>query len=454
MGEMVQYEMHVGTFTPEGTFESAIPRLTDLAELGVNTIQLMPVAQFSGNRNWGYDGVYPFAPQNSYGGPVGLKRFVDACHGLGLNVLLDVVYNHWGPEGNYLAQFGPYFTEEYRIPWGSAVNLDGPWSDGVREYLIANMAHWFENYRMDGLRVDAIHAMFDKGAVPFWHLAQERLGEIERRLGRKLLLIAESDLNSPKVVLPPETGGLGFDAQWLDDFHHIVYVLLDKNGHTHYEDFGSMEQLAKAYREGFVHSGEYVRFRKRKHGASSAGLPGDRFVAFVQNHDQAGNRVRGERLSVLVDFERLKLGAAALLLAPYVPLLFMGEEYGEDAPFFFFADFSDPELMRAYREGRKTQFAAFHWGGGEPPDPFDPATREASVLRWDKRHAGRHRVLRRWHKTLIALRARPALGERRPGAAAPERGGKRGAVVPFQFLRARDPLSGAGPRRGRRGMDP
>lgn len=300
-GEWAIYELHVGAFTPEGTFDAAIGRLDDLAELGINAIELMPVAQFPGARNWGYDGVYPFAVQNNYGGPEGLKRFVDACHSRNLAVVLDVVYNHWGPEGNYAARFAPYFTDAYRTPWGAAVNLDGPWSDGVRAFILDNMRHWFLDYRIDALRVDAIHAMYDQSAIHLWQEASARVQAMSREAGRPLRLIAESDLNAPRVVAGAAQGGYGFDAQWLDDFHHALYVVVHPEGKRHYPDFGDLRQLAKAYVEGFVHGGEWVDVRKRRHGDSSAGVPGDRFVAFNQNHDQVGNRVGGEGLPLLSD---------------------------------------------------------------------------------------------------------------------------------------------------------
>ncbi len=409
--DLVLYELHVGTFTPEGTFAAIIPRLEELAETGINAIELMPVAAFPGNRNWGYDGVYPYAVQNSYGGPEGLKLLVDACHARGIAVFLDVVYNHLGPEGNYLSQFGPYFTDQYNSPWGDALNFDGAWSDGVRAYFSDNPLYWFEHYHLDGLRFDAIHAVIDNGAVHIWELIHQKTKQLEQRLGRRLYLTAESDYNSPRVVKNPEVGGYGFDAQWLDDFHHALYVLLDKKGQVRYVDFGKMEQLAKAYNDGFVHSGEFVSFRKRRHGASSAGIAGDRFIAFNLNHDQAGNRAKGERLSVLVNTDRLKLAAAALLLSPYVPLLFMGEEYAEDAPFFYFVSHSDKELIHAVREGRKKEFASYKWEV-EPPDPQAEQTFEDCKLRWEKRRDGKHRMLLDWHRTLIGLRrTHPVLRE-------------------------------------------
>jgi maltooligosyltrehalose trehalohydrolase len=406
--DLIFYEIHIGTFTREGTFEAIIPLLDEIVSTGINALELMPVSQFSGYRNWGYDGVYPYAVQNSYGGPEGLKKLIDACHTRGIAVFLDVVYNHLGPEGNYLERFGPYFTRHYNVPWGEAINFDGPLSDGVRDYFGNNPVHWSRHYHIDGLRIDAIHMIYDSGAVCFWELVHEKITNSKQQRF-PFYTIAESDLNSPRVVKSPEQGGFGFDAQWLDDFHHALYVLLDKEGKERYEDFGQLEQLAKAYTDGFVHSGEYVRFRRRKHGASSAGIPGDKFVVFNQNHDQVGNRVKGERLSVLVDFKHLKLGAAALLLAPYVPMLFMGEEYGEDAPFFYFVSHLDQDLIKAVREGRKKEFEDYKWQT-EPPDPQDENTFQHSKIQWKKRTTGNYRTLLEWHKELILLRrTNPAL---------------------------------------------
>ncbi|PTX14515.1 maltooligosyl trehalose hydrolase [Pontibacter mucosus] len=401
--DLIIYELHVGTFTPEGTFEAIIPRLPELRETGINALEIMPVAQFPGGRNWGYDGVFPYAVQNTYGGPEGLKKLVNACHAHGLAVLLDVVYNHLGPEGNYLEKLGPYFTDKYKTPWGKAINYDGAYSDGVRAYISENVIYWFRHFHIDGLRLDAIHTIFDQSAITLWELINSRIAQAREELQRPFFLIAESDLNNPRVVQEAATGGLGFDMQWLDDFHHALYVLLDEKGRPLYEDFGQMEQLAKAYTDGFVHSGEYVRFRKKTFGASSSHLPGDKFVAFVQNHDQVGNRVNGERLSVLVDFERLKLAAAALLLSPYIPMLFMGEEYGEEAPFLYFVSHSDKDLIRAVREGRKKEFENFKWDA-EPPDPQREQTFAYSRPDWSKRQKGKHRQLLQWHQTLIGLR--------------------------------------------------
>ena len=401
--DLILYELHVGTFTPEGTFEAIIPRLDALMETGINALEILPVAQFPGTRNWGYDGVYLYSVQNSYGGPAGLKKLVDACHARGMAVFLDVVYNHMGPEGNYFSQFGPYFNSKYHTPWGDAINFDDEWSDGVRDYFSNNPLHWFEHYHIDGLRFDAIHAVFDMGAFHIWELVHQEVKLLEKRLGRSLHLVAESDLNDPRVIKTPEMGGFGFDAQWLDDFHHALYVLIHKEGKDRYGDFGQMEQLAKAYTDGFVVSGEYASFRKRKFGASSAGLPGDQFVVFNLNHDQVGNRVGGERLSVLVDFERQKVAAAAVLLSPYVPLLFMGEEYAEDAPFYYFVDHSEEALIRAVQEGRRDEFAAFGWTD-DPKDPFEKTTFTNSILQWEKRTEGKHGIMLDWHRTLIELR--------------------------------------------------
>jgi maltooligosyltrehalose trehalohydrolase len=401
--DMIFYEVHVGTFTPSGTFEAIISRLDDLIDTGINAIQLMPVSQFSGRRNWGYDGVFPYAAQNSYGGPDGLKRLVDACHLKGIAVFLDVVYNHIGPEGSVLKRFGPYFTDKHKIPWGDAVNLNGAWCDGVREYFVGNAMYWFEHFHIDGLRLDAIHMMYDDSAISFWELLSTATREMSRRVGRELFLMAESDLNSPRVIKPIEQGGYGFHAQWLDDFHHALYVLLDEKGKERYEDFGALEQLAKAYNDGFVLSGEYVRFRKRKYGASSSGIPGDRFVNFIMNHDQVGNRPDGARLSTLINLDRQKLAAAALLLAPYIPMLFMGEEYGETAPFFYFVDHRDPELIRAVSEGRKKEF---DWNSSNIPfrEAHDEKTFADSILHWENRNEGSYAVLHRWYRALLALR--------------------------------------------------
>ncbi|MDO6430532.1 malto-oligosyltrehalose trehalohydrolase [Flavitalea sp. BT771] len=405
---LIFYELHVGAFTAEGTFMAAVSLLDDLVATGVNAIELMPVCQFPGSRNWGYDGAFLYSVQNNYGGPEGLKKFVDACHQKGIAVFLDVVYNHVGPEGDYLPFFGPYFSDKYHTPWGKAFNYDGAWSDGVRKFIVDNVLHWAEHYHIDGLRLDAVHEIFDRNAVRIWDVLHDAVEEWRQASGRSLCLIAESDLNSPRVVTPVSQGGHGFHAQWLDDFHHALYVLLDKEGIKHYRDFGRLDQFAKAYTEGFVHSGEWVDFRKRRHGASSAGLPGHQFVVFNQNHDIPGNRPGGQRLSMLVDLPRLRLAAAALLLAPYLPMLFMGEEYGEDIPFYFFSDYEDPRLRKELKEGRKKEFEAFDWGE-EPADPLDEAVFMQSKLQWHKRQEGHYKEILEWHRSLIALRKRHPL---------------------------------------------
>jgi maltooligosyltrehalose trehalohydrolase len=401
--DLILYELHVGTFSETGTFEAMIPMLDDLLSTGINAIELLPVAQFPGERNWGYDGVFPYAVQNSYGGPTGLKKLVDACHEKGIAVYLDVVYNHLGPEGNYFSFFGPYFTHQYATPWGDALNFDGARADGVRDFFAANALYWLENFHIDGLRLDAIHAVYDNSAVHFWEYVNNCIKKYSKKTGRHLYAIAESDLNDPRVIRGPENGGFGFTAQWLDDFHHALYVLLHEAGKERYYDFGLIEQFAKACSDGFVHSGEYVTFRKRKYGRSSAGIPGDKFVVFHQNHDQIGNRVLGERLGMLVDFERLKIAAAAVLLAPYVPMLFMGEEYADPSPFLYFVSHTDKELVAAVRKGRKEEFKHII-SAGEPPDPQDPKTFLDSKLKWKKRETGEHAILLKWYKQLIKLR--------------------------------------------------
>lgn len=401
--DLIIYEIHVGTFTREGTFEAIIKRLDELAETGINALELMPVTQFPGSRNWGYDGVFPYSVQNTYGGPEGLKKLVDACHRKGIDVILDIVYNHLGPEGNCFPMYGPYFTDKYKVPWGDAINFDEAWSDGVRDYFSANPGHWLENYHIDGVRVDAIHMNYDSSAEHIWQYTRKRLRESEGIVGRRFLMIAECDFNSPHIIKPSEVGGYDFDAVWLDDFHHSLYVLLHEEGKSRYEDFGSIEQLAKAYKEGFVHSGEYVKFRKRKHGASSAGIPGEKFVVFNQNHDQIGNRVLGERLSMLVGFEKLKIASAAMLMSAYIPMFFMGEEYGDNNPFFYFVSHTDPELVDAVRAGRRKEFEAYKWEV-EPPDPQNQSTFNKSRISWNKRYTGSHRILLEWNKALLNLR--------------------------------------------------
>lgn len=403
--DFVIYEIHIGAFTTAGTFAAVASRLDDLAGLGITAIEIMPVAQFPGDRNWGYDGVYPYAVQASYGGPDGLKGLVDECHRRGLAVILDVVYNHLGPEGNYLRDFGPFFTDRYRTPWGEAVNFDGPWSDGVRDYFIGNALHWFERYHIDALRLDAVHAIYDVTARPFLQELSEAVSSMSVASGRACHLIAECDRNDPRMMKAVDEGGLGIGAGWSDDFHHALRTVLTGERDGYYGDFGSTEQVAKAFREGYVFTGEHSRYRHRRHGASPTGLSPEQFVVFAQNHDQVGNRMGGERLSAIVDFESLKLAAAVVLLSPYVPLLFMGEEYGEESPFLYFVSHGDPGLVAAVREGRKKEFRAFHWKG-EPPDPQSEETFRASTLRWEEGRKGRGAVLRAFYGELTSLRRR------------------------------------------------
>jgi maltooligosyltrehalose trehalohydrolase len=403
LSEMIMYELHVGTFTDEGSFEAVIQRIDDLFAIGINAIEIMPVAQFPGERNWGYDGTYPYAVQNSYGGPEGLKRLVNECHKRGIAVILDVVYNHLGPEGNYLWDYGPYFTDRYKTPWGQAINYDGLYSNEVRNFFIENALHWFKNYHIDALRLDAIHGIYDFSAKPFLQELAESIEEFSSREGKKYYLIAESDLNDSRIVRPRNMGGYGIDAQWCDDFHHAVHTLLTAENQGYYIDFGDMEDLTKSLKEGFVYSGQYSEYRKRNHGNSSGDCPSEQFIVFAQNHDQVGNRMFGERLSNLVSFESLKLAAGVVLLSPYVPLLFMGEEYGEDNPFLYFVNHSDAELIEAVRRGRKEEFKAFKWQG-DLPDPQSVETFLKSKIEWDKRYQGKHKVLRDFYKELIQLR--------------------------------------------------
>ncbi len=403
LSEMIMYELHVGTFTPDGTFHAIVPRLDELRDTGINTLELMPVSQFPGERNWGYDGVYPYAVQNSYGGPEGLKYLVNECHRRGISVILDVVYNHLGPEGNYLRDFGPYFTDKYKTPWGDAINFDSAYSREVRNFFVDNAIYWFHHYHVDALRIDAVHAIFDKGGKHFLSELSERVEAFSQKQGRKYYLIAESDLNDSRVVISRESGGYGIDGVWCDDFHHSLHTLLTGENRGYYLDFGKIEHLAKSLKEGFVYSGEYSQFRRKNHGNSSKDIPAKQMVVFSQNHDQIGNRMLGERLSALVSFEALKLAAGTVLLSPYIPLLFMGEEYGEDAPFLYFTNHSDPNLIEAVRQGRKKEFGEFKWQG-EPPDPQSTETYLKSKIDWEKRKQGNYKILLDFYKHLMRLR--------------------------------------------------
>ena len=404
--ELVFYELHVGTFTPEGTFDAVIARLDTLRELGVTAIELMPVAQFPGERNWGYDGVHLYAPQNSYGGPHGLQGLVNACHARGLAVFLDVVYNHLGPEGNYVQEFGPYYSDSYRTPWGPAFNFDGPGSDRVRQFVLDNVRLWIEDYRLDGLRLDAIHAIYDASPRHILREIKETADEAAARLGRRVHIIAESLRNDVRVLLPPERGGHGLDAEWTEDLHHAVQGYLTGERHAKYVDFGRPQDLVKVLNHTFALDGVYSHYRRRRWGAPAGDLPGDRFVVGLQNHDHVGNRARGERISRLISPPAQRLAASLVLLSPYLPLLFMGEEYGEDNPFLFFCSFLDPQLVENVRRGRRRDYAL----AGEVPDPQAEATFAASRLSWSWPDGSAREGLRRLYQDLLtARRTWPAL---------------------------------------------
>jgi maltooligosyltrehalose trehalohydrolase len=403
LARAVFYELHVGTFAPEGTFDGVRARLDHLAELGVTHVELMPVGSFPGQHGWGYDGVGLYAPHEPYGGPEALKRLVDACHRAGLAVVLDVVYNHLGPEGNVLAEFGPYFTDAYRTPWGPALNLDGAGSDEVRAFLVDNALQWLRDYHFDGLRLDAVHGLFDRSAVHFLEELAGATRALEVELGRALLLVAESDLNDPRLVRPPALGGYGLDAQWSDDFHHALHAVLTGERAGYYADFGRLADVAKACERVFVLDGGRSRHRRRRHGRPVGDLPGWRFLGYLQDHDQVGNRARGERIVALAGERRARVGAALVFAAPFVPLVFQGEEWASSSPFPFFADHADPALRAAVREGRRREFAEFH-ASGELPDPEARATFESARLRWDERERDPHRAMLAWYRALVRLR--------------------------------------------------
>lgn len=409
---LVIYELHVGTFTAEGTFEAIIPRLASLRELGVTAIEIMPIGQFPGERNWGYDGVLPYAAQNSYGGPQGLAKLVDAAHAAGIAVILDVVYNHYGPEGNYLDEFGTYFTDEYRTPWGRAINYDQRGSDPVREFILDNVRMWLDEFHLDGLRLDAVHAIYDLGARHILREIRETADDVTERTGRAIHIIAESDLNDPRVVAPYDKGGHGLDAQWSDDFHHVVHVQLTGENRGYYSDYtGGIRQIARVLETPFLYAGQYSPLRGRRHGVPPDGIPNDRFVICIQNHDQVGNRAKGDRLSALVDLPaKLRLAASVMLLAPRIPMLFMGEEYAETRPFPFFCSFSGTELVEAVRQGRKREFAEFVGSDDEVPDPQAGATFTSAKLSWSWPDGTPRAGLRRLYRDLLISRTQwPAL---------------------------------------------
>ncbi|MEV7598616.1 malto-oligosyltrehalose trehalohydrolase [Kitasatospora sp. NPDC089797] len=415
----VLYELHVGTFTARGTFDAAADQLDHLVELGVDFVELMPVCPFPGKHGWGYDGVSLWAVHEPYGGPEGLKRFVDTAHRKGLGVILDVVHNHLGPSGNHLPAYGPYFTDRHHTPWGSAVNLDAPGSDEVRDYLIGSALAWLRDYRIDGLRLDAVHALVDDRAVHFLEelsCAVERLATTENR---PLFLVAESDLNTPRTTAAREAGGQGLTAQWSDDFHHALHCALTGESQGYYGDFARapLAALAKALRHGFFHDDSWSTFRGRRHGRPFTPGAGHRLLGYLQTHDQVGNRALGDRISTSLTPGRLACGAALVLTSPFTPMLFMGEEWGAATPWQYFTDHTDPALAEAVRQGRRREFAEHGWAAEAVPDPQEPATVLRSVLDWTEPRRAPHSELLDWYRTLIRLRrTRPELADPDLGA--------------------------------------
>jgi maltooligosyltrehalose trehalohydrolase len=406
------YELHVGTFTPEGTCDAAAAKIGYLKELGITHVELLPFAEFPGANGWGYDGVDLFAPHAAYGGPDGLKRFVDACHGAGLAVIMDVVYNHFGPSGNYVGSFGPYFTDAHKTPWGDAVNLEDAGSYEVRRFFCDNALMWLRDYHMDGLRLDAVHAYMDRSAINFMEQLALEVRALEGLTGRHYSLIAESDLNDPRLITPREAQGYGLDAQWSDDFHHSIVALLTGDRSGYYADFGEFADLGKALTQAFVFDGQYSPYRDRTHGRPASGLPGWRFLGYSQNHDQVGNRAKGERLEHLTDVARAKIAAALTLTAPFLPMLFQGEEWAASTPFQYFTDHEDKELAKLVSEGRKKEFAAFGWDPEDIPDPQNKSTFDHSKLKWAELTEAKHADMLSWYKSLIALRkAHPELSD-------------------------------------------
>lgn len=409
LADYVIYELHVGTFTEAGTFEAVIPHLDTLKAVGITAIEIMPIAQFPGDRGWGYDGVYLYAAQHSYGGADGLRLLVEACHARGMAVILDVVYNHLGPEGNYLWDYGPYFTDHYRTPWGSAVNLDAEHSDPVRRFLIDNVLYWIDNFGIDAFRLDAIQELHDRSGQ---HLLAQLAEEVHARadqVNRRIHVIAESIINAPRIIEAPERGGYGMDAQWADDFHHAVHVLLTGERDGYYRDYTGIDSLARALRDGFTYTGQYSEALQRRHGRPVRHVPAERFVVCVQNHDQVGNRRLGDRFSTLLDFESLKLAAGVLCTAPFIPMLFMGEEYAEPAPFPYFISHGDADLVEAVRKGRREEFAAFGWEG-DIPDPYAVSTFVSARLNHGLRTQGKHAEIQALYTDLLRLRREvPAL---------------------------------------------
>ncbi len=403
MSEMIIYELHVGTFTEAGTFAAIIEKLDYLRSLGINAIEIMPIAQFPGERNWGYDGVYPYAAQHSYGGALGLMQLVDACHQAGIAVILDVVYNHLGPEGNYLPTYGPYLTDKHHTPWGLAINMDDAQCDGVRHYFLQNALMWLRDFRIDGLRLDAIHAIKDHSARHFLAELSERVDDLTQETGRVYTLIGECDLNDTRYISPRTEGGYGLTGQWVDEFHHALHAFVTKEEDGYYTDFGSFDHILKAFNETYVYDGVYSSYRQRMFGNSAEEHTYDQFVVFAQNHDQIGNRMMGDRLTTNVSLDTLKLLAGLVLLSPSVPMLFMGEEYGEQQPFQYFVSHTDPELVEAVREGRSREFAYFQQAGKQVPDPQSEQTFQDSTLSWSL-NSEPGKILFALHQSLIRLR--------------------------------------------------
>lgn len=402
----VFYELHIGTFTSEGTFDAAIARLDHLVALGVDVVEVMPVAAFPGRWGWGYDGVDLYAVHDPYGGPVGFQRFVDAAHGKGLGVCLDVVYNHLGPSGNYLSRFGPYFTDAHTTPWGPAVNFDGPGSEVVRRFVLDNALGWLRDFHVDALRLDAVHELRDGSEQHVLAQLADETAALQRELGRPLTLIAESDLNDPVMVTATAEGGRGMDGQWADDVHHAMHASLTGEAQGYYADFGQPGVVGKTLTEVFLHDGRWSSFRGTHWGApvDPAVIPGSRFVAYLQTHDQVGNRATGDRISAAVTDGQQAIGAALYLTSAFTPMIFMGEEWAASTPWQFFSDFDDPELAEAVREGRRAEFAAHGWDKEDVPDPQDHATRDRSVLDWVELEKPDHARMLEWYSLLIAVR--------------------------------------------------
>lgn len=405
LSSAILYELHIGTFTAEGTLDAAIAKLDHLLSLGITHVELMPVAAFDGNHGWGYDGVALFAVHEPYGGPEALKRFVDAAHAKGLAVLLDVVYNHFGPSGNYAGNFGPYLTDAHHTPWGGAVNLEGEWAHEVRRFFCDNALMWLHDFHIDGLRLDAVHAFVDRSAIHFLEQLAVETRALEATLGRRKVLIAESDSNDPRIVTAREAGGFGLDAQWSDDFHHALFSVLNRGPlEGYYVDFGSLAQLAKAIERTFVYGGLYSQHRRRSHGKPPQNLSQHRFLGYIQNHDQVGNRAVGERVQENAGFDRAMIAAAIVLISPFVPMIFQGEEWAASSPFLYFADHQDPQLARAVSEGRRKEFVAFGWDPKSIPDPENHETFLRSKLNWDEAGRGDHARMQAWYRDLIGLR--------------------------------------------------